>query len=127
VEYLCFLWKVINKFQEKTNRLLILNLNNFKVALGQSLNLGVIGVWKICPLFKGVGYAATIQAFWLNCYYIVILAWALFYLWHSFSYTLPWSHCNNSWNTPSCISSHDFINKNLSLNATSSSANEFWE
>lgn len=28
---------------------------------------------------SGVGYAAVINAAWLNIYYIVILAWCLFY------------------------------------------------
>ena len=30
-------------------------------------------------LYLGVGYAAVINAAWLNIYYIVILAWCLFY------------------------------------------------
>ena len=33
-------------------------------------------VWVV----SGVGYAATIMAAWLNTYYIVVLAWAVFYL-----------------------------------------------
>ncbi|KAG7272944.1 hypothetical protein CRUP_020187 [Coryphaenoides rupestris] len=34
-------------------------------------------------------------------YYIIILAWAFFYLFSSFSSELPWASCTNSWNTVS--------------------------
>lgn len=99
-----------------------------EVALGQSMSLGGLGVWKICPIFKGVGYAAAIMAFWLNTFYIVVLAWAIYYLYHSFSFILPWSTCDNWWNTKRCIASADLKNKfNISLNETVSSAAEFWE
>ncbi|CAF1055632.1 unnamed protein product [Brachionus calyciflorus] len=98
-----------------------------EVALGQSLSIGGLGVWKICPVFKGVGYAAAIMAFWLNTYYIVVLAWALYYLWHSFAKTLPWASCGNWWNTDKCISSYNLTHLVNISNEAISSAAEFWE
>ena len=35
-------------------------------------------------------------------YYTVIMAWTLFYFVMSFSASLPWSHCDNPWNTDAC-------------------------
>ena len=47
----------------------------------------------------GIGIATTVIASLCNIYYIVILAWDLFYLTQAFTSVLPWSHCNNTWNT----------------------------
>eukprot|EP00106_Octopus_bimaculoides_P002007 XP_014769449.1 PREDICTED: sodium- and chloride-dependent betaine transporter-like [Octopus bimaculoides] len=54
-----------------------------------------------------VGYASVVIAFWLNIWYIVPLAWALFYLFNSFKSVLPWSNCRNSWNTLHCQSEYE--------------------
>jgi sodium-dependent serotonin transporter len=35
-------------------------------------------------------------------YYNTIIAWAVFYLFSSFSSELPWTSCDNSWNTENC-------------------------
>ncbi|EEC16058.1 norepinephrine/norepinephrine transporter, putative, partial [Ixodes scapularis] len=50
-----------------------------------------------------VGYTVVMIAFYVDFYYNVIIAWALYYLVASFSSELPWTHCNNSWNTEHCL------------------------
>ncbi|XP_033647489.1 sodium- and chloride-dependent creatine transporter 1-like [Asterias rubens] len=90
-----------------------------EVALGQFMALGGIKAWNICPIFKGIGFATTVITFWLNHYYIIIMAWVLFYLFSSFTTELPWSTCDNSWNTENC--SVTFNNTNLTCFNNSSS------
>lgn len=48
-----------------------------------------------------MGYASQIILFYGSISYILILAWAFFYLFSSFSGNLPWATCNNTWNTGS--------------------------
>lgn len=52
-------------------------------------------------LFPGMGYASQLILFYGCISYVVILAWAFHYLFSSFSWDLPWSTCNNTWNTGS--------------------------
>lgn len=47
----------------------------------------------------GIGVASQVIVIYLNIYYIVVLAWAIFYLVNSFKSPLPWSTCDNAWNT----------------------------
>uniref|UniRef100_A0A8C4QTI3 Transporter n=1 Tax=Eptatretus burgeri TaxID=7764 RepID=A0A8C4QTI3_EPTBU len=78
-----------------------------EAALGQFTSEGGITCWRrICPIFEGIGYATQVIMAQLSGYYIVILAWAIFYLCHSFSSELPWSSCNNTWNTGVCNPCH---------------------
>ena len=52
-----------------------------------------------------------------NIYYQVILAWGFYYLFASFTSVLPWSHCNNEWNTPNCkLGVHEKQNVSWSYN-----------
>ncbi|XP_061101088.1 sodium-dependent noradrenaline transporter-like [Conger conger] len=73
-----------------------------ELALGQYNREGAATVWKICPVFKGVGYTVILIALYVGFYYNVIIAWSLFYLYSSFTLELPWQHCGNVWNSPNC-------------------------
>ncbi|XP_022377993.1 sodium- and chloride-dependent betaine transporter isoform X1 [Enhydra lutris kenyoni] len=101
-----------------------------EVALGQYTSQGSVTAWrKICPLLQGIGLASVVIESYLNIYYIVILAWALFYLFSSFTSELPWTTCTNSWNTEHCM---DFLNRSGARTATpsenfTSPVMEFWE
>ncbi|XP_041357442.1 sodium- and chloride-dependent glycine transporter 1-like [Gigantopelta aegis] len=74
-----------------------------EVSYGQFSNLSPIAIWRICPLFKGVGIGMVIVSSIVCIYYNVIIAWALYYLVMSFRAVLPWSNCNNEWNTEHCV------------------------
>lgn len=54
---------------------------------------------RACPTPEGIGLASVVIESYLNIYYIIILAWALFYLFSSFASELPWTTCTNTWNT----------------------------
>ncbi|XP_036413087.1 sodium- and chloride-dependent GABA transporter 2-like [Colossoma macropomum] len=98
-----------------------------ETALGQYTSLGGVSAWRsICPLFGGLGYASQVMILHGCVYYIIILAWALFYLGCSFQSELPWAHCNNTWNTETCAVFEGENISRLPLNATSP-VMEFWE
>eukprot|EP00058_Branchiostoma_floridae_P025938 XP_002611428.1 hypothetical protein BRAFLDRAFT_63940 [Branchiostoma floridae] len=82
-----------------------------ELALGQFASQGPISVWKLSPIFKGVGFAMFTISSLIGIYYIVLLAYSLFYLFASFTSELPWNTgCTNAWNTPDCtISDHGLI------------------
>uniref|UniRef100_A0A8C4NJ43 Solute carrier family 6 member 18 n=1 Tax=Dicentrarchus labrax TaxID=13489 RepID=A0A8C4NJ43_DICLA len=65
-----------------------------ELAIGQRLRMGSIGVWKsISPLLGGVGIASMIVSFLVSIFYNTIIAWVLWYFFHSFQNPLPWSQC----------------------------------
>ncbi|KAL5015178.1 hypothetical protein ScPMuIL_009448 [Solemya velum] len=74
-----------------------------ETALGQFCSCGPLTVWKFAPLFKGVGFAMIIVGCLVSIYYNMIIAWSMFYVFSSFTSTLPWSSCNEEWNTKDCM------------------------
>ncbi|NXE44519.1 SC6A4 protein, partial [Ptilorrhoa leucosticta] len=97
-----------------------------ELALGQFHRTGAIPIWKrICPIFKGIGFAICIIGLYVSFYYNTIIAWALYYFYSSFSGTLPWASCDNPWNTPDCT--NYFGKSNVTwTNFSRSPAEEFY-
>uniref|UniRef100_A0A8C6N2G5 Transporter n=1 Tax=Mus spicilegus TaxID=10103 RepID=A0A8C6N2G5_MUSSI len=102
-----------------------------ETALGQFTSEGGITCWRrVCPLFEGIGYATQVIEAHLNVYYIIILAWAIFYLSNCFTTELPWATCGHEWNTEKCVEFQklNFSNySHVSLQNATSPVMEFWE
>uniref|UniRef100_A0A3Q1GPX6 Transporter n=1 Tax=Acanthochromis polyacanthus TaxID=80966 RepID=A0A3Q1GPX6_9TELE len=65
-----------------------------ELAIGQRLRLGSVGVWNsISPLLGGLGIASTIVSLLVSLFYNTILAWVLWYFFHSFQEPPPWKNC----------------------------------
>ncbi|XP_062860366.1 sodium- and chloride-dependent GABA transporter 3-like [Trichomycterus rosablanca] len=98
-----------------------------ETTMGQYTQEGSITCWKrICPLAEGLGYAGQVIELYSCMYYIIILAWALLYLVLSFKSQLPWTSCDNYWNTDACVVIGSNSNMTQKINSTSAAA-EFWE
>uniref|UniRef100_L7LYL2 Transporter n=1 Tax=Rhipicephalus pulchellus TaxID=72859 RepID=L7LYL2_RHIPC len=95
-----------------------------EVALGQYVCRGGIGVWKLVPIFKGVGIASMVMVFFSNVYYIIVVAWIMFYLFASFTSNLPWQECGNYWNTDRCREPNG---TNLANTTFTTPVQEYWE
>lgn len=79
-----------------------------ELALGQYNQSGAITVWdKVCPIFKGIGFAMVLVAFFVDWYYNVIISYALYYFFASFARPLPWSSCGHDYNTKYCFEPAD--------------------
>ncbi|CAK1554532.1 unnamed protein product [Leptosia nina] len=98
-----------------------------ELALGQYHRCGCLTLWKrICPALKGVGYAICMIDIYMGMYYNTIIGWAVYYLvasLASINSVLPWTSCDNEWNTPLCTPvTSPQINPN-----SSTPAKEFFE
>ena len=74
---------------------------------------------------SGIGYAICIIALYVSFYYNTIIAWALFYFYSSFTSILPWTNCDNVWNTPDCTNYYGKDNVTWT-NSSRSPAEEFY-
>ncbi|XP_023280248.1 sodium- and chloride-dependent GABA transporter 3-like [Seriola lalandi dorsalis] len=98
-------------------------------SVGQYTQEGFITSWrKMCPLAQGIGFGQLVISL---CFFIYILieAWALFYLVFSFRSQIPWASCENTWNTAHCAGLQTFNSSHVTANQTNitSAAIEFWE
>nr|XP_002126972.1 sodium- and chloride-dependent GABA transporter 2 [Ciona intestinalis] len=88
-----------------------------EVALGQYTREGAVNAWNLSPLMKGIGFGCAAICLYSCTYYITVMAWGIFYLVHTFTTRpLPWMHCDNWWNTNSCITYDTLLNGTMSAN-----------
>jgi solute carrier family 6 GABA transporter-like protein 1 len=113
-----------------------------EVAVGQYLGVGGMSVvGQLCPILKGVGYSALMMVFLENVYYIIIVAWTLFYILntvYNLGSGLPWSDCEKgagTWANGSCWKSggnttfHEseaFLKYNLTEIDTQTPVEAYW-
>ncbi|NXO49055.1 SC6A9 protein, partial [Aramus guarauna] len=107
-----------------------------ELSFGQFASQGCLGVWRVSPMFKGVGYGMMVVSTYIGIYYNVVICIAFYYFFVSMTHVLPWTYCSNAWNTPDCtgvldgnLSSRAAINFTHLLNATqkrTSPSEEYW-
>jgi len=111
-----------------------------EVSVGQYLGVGGMSVvGQLAPIFKGVGFSAIMMVFLENVYYIIVVAWTIFYLVQTFTDlpSLPWSDCikgNGTWANEKCWSPDSGVPFEESLpflngyvkNESESPVEQFW-
>ncbi|XP_060590649.1 sodium- and chloride-dependent glycine transporter 1-like [Ruditapes philippinarum] len=73
-----------------------------ETSLAQFTSCGPTSCWGFSPLFSGIGIAMCLCSGLTSLYYNMIIAWCMFYFFVSFQHPLPWSNCDNDWNTADC-------------------------
>ncbi|XP_066865421.1 sodium- and chloride-dependent glycine transporter 1 isoform X11 [Kogia breviceps] len=81
-----------------------------ELSFGQFASQGCLGVWRISPMFKGVGYGMMVVSTYIGIYYNVVICIAFYYFFSSMTPVLPWAYCSNPWNTPDCAGVLDASN-----------------
>lgn len=66
-------------FSPFSNVFVILNI----VAIARCHQIILMNMHILNIQWTGIGYAAAVMSCWMNVYYIVILAWAIFYFFMS--------------------------------------------
>lgn len=76
-----------------------------ELCIGQYASLSPAVLFpKLAPILSGLGWGMVTISLFTAIYFNVILAWSFFYLVYSFFPVLPWSMCNNDFNSPECYS-----------------------
>lgn len=71
-----------------------------ELYIGQYTGLGPIQAFtSIAPAFTGVGYCTLVVISLISIYYMIIVAWTLFYTIVSIIGNLGWGSCENVYNT----------------------------
>ncbi|ESO88412.1 hypothetical protein LOTGIDRAFT_92276, partial [Lottia gigantea] len=74
-----------------------------EMCIGQYVHGGPMKAWTVMPLAKGLGYGMLVLCTLISMFYNTYSAWALFYLFSSFSSTLPWEANQADWDIHTSI------------------------
>ncbi|XP_052753527.1 sodium- and chloride-dependent glycine transporter 1-like [Galleria mellonella] len=76
-----------------------------ELYVGQYTGLGPLHAFSaIGPFFSGLGYCTLVVISIISIYYMVIVAWTLFYVLTSIFGSLDWGSCDNDFNSDFCYS-----------------------
>ncbi|XP_055375598.1 sodium- and chloride-dependent glycine transporter 1-like [Condylostylus longicornis] len=75
-----------------------------EIIIGQFSSTGVLGMFRLCPIFKGAGYAIIVVNLYIICYFSVIISYPVLYMTKILNPIIPWNDCSNDWNTKNCLS-----------------------
>ncbi|XP_052801546.1 sodium-dependent proline transporter-like isoform X2 [Mya arenaria] len=84
---------------------------------------GPYRIWDICPMFRGIGITIVLAYSLWMIGTTVLRCWIIDFLLNSFRETLPWTHCDNPWNTLTCrdLENSFELASNVSQSITNSS------
>ncbi|KAL4706921.1 hypothetical protein ACJJTC_012380 [Scirpophaga incertulas] len=76
-----------------------------ELYIGQFTGIGPLQAFTaISPFFSGLGYCTLVVISIISIYYMVIVAWTLFYTIESIAGNLNWGSCENDYNSKFCYS-----------------------
>ncbi|KAJ8911960.1 hypothetical protein NQ315_012771 [Exocentrus adspersus] len=76
-----------------------------ELVVGQYSGLGPdMAFANMAPIFNGLGYCTLVVITFVTIYYMVIIAWTVFYFFASFTMDLGYGNCHNDFNTIGCYS-----------------------
>ncbi|KAL4223341.1 hypothetical protein ACF0H5_016812 [Mactra antiquata] len=85
---------------------------------------GAYQLWDICPLFRGVGLTVGLAYGLYMTGSSIFRCWSIEFLLYAFQDPIPWSHCDNPWNSRGCRDNNLLINAIAKPEMTSNDSTE---
>ena len=81
-----------------------------EMYLGQYSSQGILTVWGLCPLFKGIGFTLLLYVTGSLFSIPQFISWIIHYA--TLAFSKSWMRCDNPWNSDYCLS-HQMPNSTL--------------
>lgn len=73
-----------------------------EVSFGQYCSEGPIKAWRALPMMRGVAFGMMGVSATISVAYNIVITYCIRYLVASFTTKLPWTDCDNDWNSKYC-------------------------